>query len=687
MTQRFVLPTIALAILLTACSLTDAQAQTAANFVSAVEVTGEAVTFKTNDGNYVDITMTVAGPDDFWFQKTFSAKETPRLRLKTEKGYALPDGSYVVEMSARPKVSDKQRAALDKARQSGDRYAMKKMMKEMGLNPAAMVYTAHVGVVKGAFLNPRAEEPAQKGGDGDGTGAARFGAVTMPGSYQATPPAGPPLRAAVSTGLPEFVEASPDAPWLPASFTNTRPDGSPVQLQGFIRPVDSEEAQGPLFEAYFQQAGADGTAEGPWMQEYFEFVDGGVRSVEAPKVKLPPQDNGFFDYMFETATGQARRDIVHCDDVIINCGSLCVGFDCVNGESFGFDTIRMKENNLRLHYDDTSVAASFPRNDWRVYANDSANGGSSYYGVEDATAGRFVFRVFAGARSNALTVDSQGDVGLGTTTPATDIDIKIGDTPTVRLQQDGTSGFTPQTWDMAGNEVNWFVRDATGGSTLPLRIRTGGAPTSSIDIASDGDIGMGTGSPDSDVHIRDTGGTDNAEIILEANSHEWQFRTIATSGDFTYRDNDAGTAPFKIANGAASNLVQIGNVAGCGVGCAAGQVTVDGDILATGTITPDYVFEPEYDLESIEEHAAYMWKNKHLPAVGAAVVIEGKHRINLGDRAQATLEELEKAHIYIEQLHKRTLEQRQTIEQQQQTIEAILARLAAMEEAVKAEQE
>ena len=53
------------------------------------------------------------------------------------------------------------------------------------------------------------------------------------------------------------------------------------------------------------------------------------------------------------------RDFVINDDLIVD-GSACIGFDCVNGESFGFDTVRLKENNLRIKFDDTSVAASFP---------------------------------------------------------------------------------------------------------------------------------------------------------------------------------------------------------------------------------------------------------------------------------------------------------------------------------------
>ena len=56
----------------------------------------------------------------------------------------------------------------------------------------------------------------------------------------------------------------------------------------------------------------------------------------------------------------AIGDQVILDDLIVD-GSVAVGLDAVNGESFGFDTLRLKENNLRLHFDDTSVAASFPR--------------------------------------------------------------------------------------------------------------------------------------------------------------------------------------------------------------------------------------------------------------------------------------------------------------------------------------
>jgi hypothetical protein len=68
------------------------------------------------------------------------------------------------------------------------------------------------------------------------------------------------------------------------------------------------------------------------------------------------------------------------------------------------------------------------------------------------------------------------------------------------------SGFTAQTWDIAGNEANFFVRDVTGGSRLPLRIRPG-APTSSVDIAATGNVGIGIASPQRRLHVHSAANT------------------------------------------------------------------------------------------------------------------------------------------------------------------------------------
>jgi hypothetical protein len=97
-----------------------------------------------------------------------------------------------------------------------------------------------------------------------------------------------------------------------------------------------------------------------------------------------------------------------------------------------------------------------------------------------------------------------------------------------------------------------------------------------------------------------------------------------------------------------------GNV-GIGTNNPQGRLDVNGKIFQRNVERhPEYVFEPEYMLEPIEEHAAFMWKNRHLKAVPEPEKDEnGNYVIEHGAQQRGILEELEKAHIYIEQLHKR----------------------------------
>lgn len=226
----------------------------------------------------------------------------------------------------------------------------------------------------------------------------------------------------------------------------------------------------------------------------------------AGKLPLAPVQSGHFLVSGGTlvtaasgvAEGGTNKDQVIPDDLIVQ-GSGCFGFDCVNNESFGFDTIRLKENNLRIKFEDTSTG-TFPTNDWQLTANDSASGGASKFSIEDITGAKVPFTVTAGAATNSIFVDSTGRVGFRTSTPVLDLHVSTSNTPALRLEQNSSGGFTAQTWDVAGNEANFFVRDVTGGSRLPFRIRPG-APTSSIDISADGDVGIGTASPAVDLHL------------------------------------------------------------------------------------------------------------------------------------------------------------------------------------------
>lgn len=240
------------------------------------------------------------------------------------------------------------------------------------------------------------------------------------------------------------------------------------------------------------------------------------------------------------------EDQVIPDDLIVQ-GSACVGLDCVNNENFGFDTIRLKENNLRIHFDDTSTQVGFPANDWRIIANDSASGGSSKFSIEDSTGSKTPMTITAGAATNSIFVDSTGRLGLRTSTPVLDLHINTSNTPALRLEQNNSGGFTAQTWDIGANEANFFVRDVTGGSTLPFRIRPG-APTSSVDISADGEVGIGTASPTNKLHVKV--GTAGQGILIDGD------QTTDVSVNMTMQGDSAGFILNDLGGGVNQKVAQ-----------------------------------------------------------------------------------------------------------------------------------
>ena len=126
----------------------------------------------------------------------------------------------------------------------------------------------------------------------------------------------------------------------------------------------------------------------------------------------------------------------------------------------------------------------------------------------------------------------------------------------------------------------------------------------------------------------------------------------------------AGTPPKITMFSDKVTVQQNGNV-GIGTTSPQGLLDVNGTIFQRGaSLHADYVFEPSYELESIEDHSQYMWANKHLQAVPVAAKDDkGQDIVNWGERNRGVLEELEKAHVYIQQLDKRVkeLEEKGTI--------------------------
>lgn len=344
--------------------------------------------------------------------------------------------------------------------------------------------------------------------------------------------------------------------------------------------------------------------------------------------------------------GAAQADQQFVDDLIV-VGSICAGLDCANGESFGFDTIRLKENNLRIKFQDTSNSASFPTTDWQLTANDSGNGGANKFSIDDIDSGRTPFTIEATAPSHALYVDDGGRIGLGTSTPVVELHVVNGDSPTLRLEQNGSSGFTPQTWDLASNETNFFVRDVTNSSRLPFRIRPS-APTNSIYIDTDGDLGLGTASPQKTLHLRRSTGAVEAEIesadgspvlLRLQTTHLTNRRVVGLSSDTTVESSiHFGDNLLGFYGTDYDNPLMTVDSTGLQV---TGTLQVSGQTLNV----PDYVFDEDYELMPLSEVRQFIETNHHLPDVASAAAV-AQNGLNMTDMQLALLRKVEELTLY-----------------------------------------
>lgn len=105
-------------------------------------------------------------------------------------------------------------------------------------------------------------------------------------------------------------------------------------------------------------------------------------------------------------------------DFVSAAGGVCAGADCTSSESFALITVKLKANNTRIKFEDTSTSAGFASTDWQLSANDSFSGGANKFTVEDLTAATVPLLIEGGTPTNTLVLDSTGRLGLGVASPS-----------------------------------------------------------------------------------------------------------------------------------------------------------------------------------------------------------------------------------------------------------------------------
>ena len=334
-------------------------------------------------------------------------------------------------------------------------------------------------------------------------------------------------------------------------------------------------------------------------------------------------------------------------------GQLCVGGDCTAGDMLGDAELTIKDVRPYLLFDDTS--SSLANKDWAFEANQNS---TERFSLIDLDTNNRIIGV-EGAPQHSLFIQATGEIGLGTTLPGEDLHIVAATAPQVRFEQ--VTG-TPQTWDIGGNEVGFFIDDETA-STFPFLIRTG-APSQAFAINTNGDIGLGTSAPTAPLEVQ----TEDSFSFFRLSAAGAE---INTSVDFVFTGGPLGTGQLRY------NIVDGDNQ----------EMTLDadGNMVLDGTLTTagptcsggcDRVFDADYDLMSIHDYAATMYDKRHLPQVGPT---QPGAPVNVTETMGNMLNALEHAHIYIHQLHSTVEAERSRADRLEAQMTGLIARLDKLE--------
>lgn len=104
-------------------------------------------------------------------------------------------------------------------------------------------------------------------------------------------------------------------------------------------------------------------------------------------------------------------------------------------------------------------------------------------------------------------------------------------------------------------------------------------------------------------------------------------------------------------SGSGNHLISNGNL-GIGTENPQAKLAVNGNILAkeikikTGIAVPDYVFEPDYNLKSLQEIEEYVKINKHLPEVPPAKEID-VHGLDVAEMNLLLLKKIEELTLHV----------------------------------------
>ncbi len=283
----------------------------------------------------------------------------------------------------------------------------------------------------------------------------------------------------------------------------------------------------------------------------------------------------------------------------------------------------------------------------------------------------------AAAQTNIF--PASGNVGIGTTTPGTNLEVvgavrTSGTNPTISIHGSGfdilqwcnTGDPTDQKYtefiEQSGAFTGRFVNDAYSLSSNWLYVTraSGSYPAQSVCFPN-GNVGIGTTTPQQKLQVSGTGrfGTDaNGYVDIYSTATEGGTINLrGCNGSNMYLEGDNGF--FRILNSNFSaqlfRVDQNGNVyipgnVGIGTMNPTYPLSVNGTIEAKEVIVQtgwsDFVFSPSYRLAPLSEVETVIKAAGHLPGIPSQAEVSAKG-VNVGDMQAKLLEKVEELTLYV----------------------------------------